>query len=304
MSQSDNEYNRVPHFNGKDFPVWKMKILAYLGVRGLAEIIQRKLTPEEKETGIIQTDLDKMYKAYSILLLALSNEQARFVMDISYGDANGIWQNLIRRFERITTASKSHTRTLLGQSEMKEDELFDSYLARIKELQVKLIQMGEAPSQSDLRYILLKGLPESYNTLVESLDVNNLIDFDEVCDHIRDYQEKRQIKLNAAPKEPDSDAANYAAGRSRIEPRIGDKRRAEYMSNSNHNDNSDYNKTKSEMKCFTCDKSGHRAFDCYSNENKKKCYYCRKVGHTDEECRSNKKKQKNPYVQQDSEELL
>ena len=41
--------------------------------------------------------------------------------------------------------------------------------------------------------------------------------------------------------------------------------------------------------CFTCNKKGHYAFDCYSNKNKKKCNNCKNIGHTEEECRFPKK---------------
>jgi DNA-directed RNA polymerase subunit N (RpoN/RPB10) len=286
MSQLENEmqYNRIPIFNGKDFPIWKKKILAYLGVRGLTEL--RQLSEEEKTEAKNKAEVDRSYKVYSILLLALTNEQTRFIMDVSDGDGNGIWENLLQRFERKTTASISHTSTMLGQSQMKEDELFDSYLARIKELQIKLIEMGEVPSKNELRYILLKGLPESYGNLVSALDVNGDKEFDEVCNYIRDYQEKQQIRKRTELIEEETAAANYAESRS-----------------NGYRKNGHYNKSTTEIKCFTCGKPGHRAFDCYKNKDKKKCKCCKNIGHTEEQCRYNEgtdEKETSLYVNEDS----
>lgn len=275
MSQVDTDQsNRIPIFNGQNYPIWKKKILAYLTIRGLSDTITTKISVEEQKLDFhIQNKAP--YRAYSILLLALTDEQARFIMHVPDGDAMGVWETLLELYERKSVASLSNTRGLLHASEMKEDEKFDVYLARIKELQVKLTQMGEAPSTSELRHVLLNGLPTGYKEIVNTLNIGS-IGFEAACSHIRDYQEKCEYEQSKKSKETD-EAANYAENRSRIEQGNSGKGRPDYKNNH-------HNKSRTGMRCYTCDKPGHRAFDCSENEDKKKCHYCRKLGHTDEEC--------------------
>ncbi|KAK2574728.1 hypothetical protein KPH14_012947, partial [Odynerus spinipes] len=57
----------------------------------------------------------------------------------------------------------------LYQSKMKEDESMSSYISRIKIIANNLSEAGSEVKDEDLAYILLAGLPDSYENLNMSL---------------------------------------------------------------------------------------------------------------------------------------
>ena len=242
----------ISRFNGKEFPIWKKKMLAYLALKGLAKVV----TEEENEFSKDKDYESKRHSAYALLLLSLSNEQARLVMDVPSGDAAGLWKSLLQIYECKTTLSLVYTRRLLYGCKMSKVESFDSYLAKLKELIGKLEDMREKISDSEAIFILLNGLPDDYSSIVSAMEINDKITFQAACDNIRNYQEKLRIT---------EQAANLIAG--------------------SLNGASAHYVGQGKFKCFTCGKPGHKSFDCKLNEDKEKCEFCEKIGHTVDQCR-------------------
>jgi hypothetical protein len=274
-------------FNGKDFAIWKIKMLAYFEAFDLIEVVENPVSEEvpktrmsfgsapkvpvkkdkEKDKSSIEEKREnesqekKSKKAYAILMLSLQTEQIRLVAHVPRGNANGVWEVLLQRYERKTTASKTHTRDMLHKCKMNKEEEFDDYLARINSLMLKLEEMEESVSKGELMYVLLNGLPESYSSIVQTLKVNDKMEYEEACEHIRDYQETLMYKNeNNEIGKSENEVANH----------VGEKR-----------------------KCFTCNKEGHMAYQCKRNKDKKKCYICKKIGHTEKECYRNKESKNN-----------
>lgn len=241
----------ITKFNGKDFPIWKKKMLAYLSLKGLAQVV----TSEEKSEKLSDDTKNKANTAYALLFLCLTNEQARLVLDVKTGDAAGLWKSLSQIYECKTTLSLVYTRRLLYNCKMKKTEPFDSYLAGLKDLISRLEDMGEKISNSEAIFILLNGLPSDYSSIVSAMEINDKITFDIACDNIRNYQEKLRITeqtANIIAGNLTTGSAHYAGGK---------------------------------LKCFTCGKAGHKSFECKLNEDKEKCEFCEKIGHTVDRCR-------------------
>jgi len=140
---------------------------------------------------------------------------------------------------------------------MKYDESFDLYLAKINSVIMRLKQMKSEVNAEEQLYVLLNGLPDSYDSLRQSLEVNDK-SFDECCQKIRDYEEvanARRVSRNDG--NDNTDVVNYA----------GNNRR--------------------DIECYTCRKKGHISVYCPNNKDVKKCMKCLKLGHTDEECTRN-----------------
>jgi hypothetical protein len=244
-TMEDNSQSMIiSKFKGKDFPIWKRKMLAYLALKGLSGIV----TGEEK---VDDKSKARANSAYAILLLCLADDQARLVIDIESGDAYGLWKSLEQIYECKTTLSLVHTRRLLYNCKMKKMESFDFYLAGLKELIGKLEDMGEKVSKSEKIFILLNGLPHDYSSIVSAMEINDKITFEIACDNIRNFQ----TKLSLADKVYDTFSTDgYAAFVSKIT-------------------------------CFTCGKTGHKAYKCELNKDARKCEHCEKLGHTTENCR-------------------
>lgn len=68
---------------------------------------------------------------------------------------------------------------------------------------------------------------------------------------------------------------------------------------SNHNQNRHHSRLQRDtprrpeagpVTCFTCGKSGHKAYACPGTKSTKRCTYCRRVGHVEAECFTKKNK--------------
>jgi len=182
-------------FDGKNFKLWKLKMTAYLEALGLLEVVVQEPSvavasgSASSSVSSGKSTEDKAKKAYSILVSSLMDEQLSLVINVSSGNAHGVWTVLLRRYERKTTASKSHMWSKLHSSKMESKEDFDMYAARITQMIISLEEMGEKVSQSQQIHILLNGLPSSYKSLVQALRINDKLEFVEACTHIRDCEE-------------------------------------------------------------------------------------------------------------------
>ena len=206
MAEKDT-LERVIKFNGKNFPVWKLKMFAYLAEHKLMEVVLK----DESKLGD-DKEKEKAITAYSVLIRSISDEQAESFIHIPMGNAYKLWQALVQRYERKTVANKAHIREQLAECIMEKNEVFDKYVARIRHLTIQLQEMGETVQPSELMHLLLRGLPQTieYKSLVQTLKVNNKLDFDEVCEHIRDCQDA-QIREEKKSSETKDDNAYYAS---------------------------------------------------------------------------------------------
>ena len=182
-----------PRFGGKSsFSSWKLKVLAYLQPLGLREAVVGPPLERKDEKGDeprLGKSTQQQEKAYAILLNLLDDELIDLVASVEPGNAAGVWKVLVDTYDAKTTASLCHTLDMFMNIKFKENESFDMYKARFINLVLKLKEMGETLSPSIQRYIILKGLPASYDPLVQSLKVNDRLTLDEVCTHIKDNYE-------------------------------------------------------------------------------------------------------------------
>lgn len=120
-------------------------------------------------------------RAYGVFMQVLSDTQLHMVMPpmVAVNDAAGVWSVLLRHYERKTTASKAHTRSMLHKTKMRGDEEFDVYKARIMQLAAALKNMGEQVSDGELIYVLLEGLPADYSGVRQALEVQNELTVDQ-----------------------------------------------------------------------------------------------------------------------------
>ena len=116
-------------FDGSNFLVWKMKMKAHLVAKDLWSVVEKQvlenqpksrlsLTPiKEKKVDLLNkaevpesklADIKKAQLAYSILLLSLADEQFPLVMQVPEGNANGVWEALVKHYESDTVARFTH----------------------------------------------------------------------------------------------------------------------------------------------------------------------------------------------------
>ena len=196
---------RPIRYGGKSsFSAWKLKVLAYLQPMGLKDIVVKAEDEYEedepprvssKSSGISTSGSNKdtvvngisrkqkSEKAYGILLNLLEDELIDLVAHVEAGDAHGVWTVLLETYETKSTASLCHTLDKLMNMKLENRESFDVYKARFMNLVLSLKEMGETVSPAIQRYVILKGLPENYLPLVQSLKINDKLSLEETCTH-------------------------------------------------------------------------------------------------------------------------
>jgi hypothetical protein len=327
-STAQGESIKVIRFDGKNFSLWKLKIMALLETWDLLEVVEKPIpngpgktkldvsqgtsTSESSGSTSSSTDIKvqekhlelvkKGKKAYATLVNCLSNEQLSLVSHVPLGNAHEVWNILIQRYERKTTASKAHTRDMLHKCKKESKESFDAYLSRVMQLILSLKEMKEVISEGELMYVLFNGLPAEYDSVVQSLKVNDQVKFNDACQHIRDCEEvmviKHQVKEDEAANhvkdsranEDKSDFSSRGRGnkfRGRGRGRGSRGTRGTSYRGTSYRGRGGYNgHSSSSNNCYTCGKPGHYAAECEEgNTDIKRCDHCKKVGHTKQECR-------------------
>ena len=103
---------------------------AYLTVHGLASTIvgaSRAKAPASASSAAgvkmeVADATDKEKIAYARIMMCLDDERVMMMQTVADGDAAGLWANLVRLYERSSTASKAHTRKMLHASRMGGDD--------------------------------------------------------------------------------------------------------------------------------------------------------------------------------------
>lgn len=249
-------------------------------------------------------------RAYGMLVLSFSSPAlTSLVQQVTPGDAHGVWKLLLGRYERKTVASQAHVIEQLMSTRMEAGEHVDSYVARLKNTVSVLAEMGEPVSPSMQKHVLMQGLPSSYSSLVQSLGLQQAaLTFEDIVTHLVDHQEKLLLRERASgsgsgDRQRHADVASYAqvgggGGSGSAQPwqsqqrgqrgpgaqgnRFGNRNGAASARN-NHSGVGDRPDSRT---CFTCDQTGHIAYDCPRNRDAKKCSTCRRLGHSPNQCPS------------------
>jgi hypothetical protein len=326
---------------GGGFKLWKMKIVSYFEDKGLSDVVEHPIAPDEKLVHALlsaklsakESEYEEVWKkfhdnvktlvdksssssssvtvpaptgaelkdavknsrtAHRMLLQCLPDELLHLLSTVKSGDAHSVWLIILKKHERNTVANQHHTRGKLHTIKMERGESFDSYLARIQEIQIRLVEMNSPVSDNELIYLVLNGLPESYNLVVHTLQAKNGVTLEDIAEACRDYQETAKLRMEK------EETANFAKEQAWQKQGGRDRRRGagqEQQKSNSHvstgagaagpsSSSSSGNVSRlTGMKCHLCSKLGHVMFDCPNIPREAlKCTSCRRLGHVEAGC--------------------
>ena len=248
----------------------------------------------------------KKEKAWYYLLAALDDARMQMMVHIKDGEPALLWSELLRINESNSQASKAHTRSMLHKTKMD----FDVYKSQLLMLSQRLVSLGEGVSDSEMLFVLLEGLPRSWEALKQTLFVQaDTFSFESMCTHIRNHQEKSRL----SEKEDAMEQANYA-GRTHKHSREhmsgggkgGYSRSSASRARAHESDQESADEDRDqEHTCQLCNKKGHWEGDCSQRRGRgRDCFACGEGGHRFWECKRRKKEDRAMFIEEDEEEEL
>ena len=232
----------------RNFETWEVKILGYMKLRKLKEILVGTDDP---------ADEDKNETAFAELIQFLDERSLSLVIREAKDDGRKAFK-ILREF--YAGSSKPRVITLYNQLTTlikRESESVTDYMIRAEKAASALRSADEQVSDALLIAMTLKGLPDEYKAFVAITTQSETVDtFQKFKQALRNFDETEKAR-SAKPKgSEDSIMKSKSSGGSK--PII----------------------------CFNCNIAGHKAVDCRKPPREKKwCNFCKSSTHTDKSCR-------------------
>jgi hypothetical protein len=145
----------------------------------------KRSTKEER-----QLELDRQ-RVYNAIISALDDTHVGMIVtEVNEGDALGAWNILLRKYERNTAASRNQLRRELHTLRLGTSECVDEYKARALHIAARLRATKEVVSDGEVQYCLLEGLPAGYDVVRQALEVQDIVDLETTCIHLREVEDK------------------------------------------------------------------------------------------------------------------
>jgi len=191
-----------------------------------------------------QAEVDRL-KVYGMLISSLDDAHVGVIVtEVVEGDALGIWKILLRKYERNTLASRNQLRRELHSLKLGVNESVDEYKSRAMHIVGRLRSAKENVSDGEILYCMLEGLPVEYAMVKQAMEVQDVIDIEVACGHLREVEDKMQRvrEVSKSGSDISSEAKVNKMGAERSQKSFA-------------------------KKCLVCGKSGHAAYECA-----KRCY--------------------------------
>lgn len=139
--------------------------------------------------------MGKKNRALAIIVLSLDPSLLYLLGEPSEPD--DVWTTLVNQFLKKTWANKLALWRKL-HSKMKDGELVQEHIKTITELFNELSVVGDPVEEKEKVIYLLASLPESYNTLVTTLEANETVPKMETVTEMILHAERKQAEKDVS----------------------------------------------------------------------------------------------------------
>lgn len=319
MASSNFSSLSPPIFSGDNYPVWAVKMKAYLRAFDLWEAVEsgRDPPPLRANPTIAQIkqhsdDTAKKYKALSAIHTAVSD--TIFTRIMACETAKEAWDKLKEEFQGSDRTRQMQVLNLRREFEvlrMKESETVKDYIDRLMKVVNQIRLLGEELTERRIVEKVFVSVPERFESKVSSLedskDISQLT-VTEVVNALQAFEQRRAIRLEETKTIEEAFQAKLkgkqpSSSGGRKQP--GEKKEKEKKDGDSHKSRG---RRERYPPCPNCKKTSHTENFCWWRPSVK-CRACNQLGHVEKVCK-NKANQQGQQAQiaenqeQDEEKLF
>jgi hypothetical protein len=171
MAEIIDNFNKISikKFDGKDFGLWKDKIVVALKAAKVVAAIEEKFQVKDDDDEAIEKD----DKAKIILMSAISDDVLR---RITRRTAKEIWTQVIAKYEDKHAQNKAILRRRFLNAKQDQNESLQDFVDRIKNLREELEATSYKVTDQDTAITLLQGVIPAYDSFVQCIFVTHDLD--------------------------------------------------------------------------------------------------------------------------------
>ena len=272
--------------SSKDYTVWSTTILRLLEREGLTPFVLGKVEeppfsdgdPEEDENAWLYHRFHEFEgAAMAAILNSVGKGQLSLLTRCS--TSAEMWNKLKNTYLLDSDVTIANLENELMNISWKRNTKIDDYISEIDSIAEMLRGCGHEVSDSRLKMILLRGLPDRLSNIQHILLDRHDLSYASTCDslraHVSLYHRQSEMKESAMA------ATSNSPSPAKKEKNVKEKNNSEKVQ-SEHN-----------SVCSTCNKVGHSSERCFRNltpqqlaevEKKWTCKLCCQLGHFPKDC--------------------
>lgn len=311
MASSSYSAPPPPVFSGENYPIWSVKMKAYLKAYDLWEVVEtgRDPPPLRDNATVAQMkqhseECAKKFKALSCLHSAVSD--VIFTRIMACESAKEAWDKLKEEFQGSDKTRSMQILNLRREFEvlkMKDSESVKEYSDRLLSVVNKIRLLGEELSDKRVVEKVLVSLPERFEPKISSLeDSKNLstISLSELVNALQALEQRRTFRM-----EESSEEAFLVKQKGKLVEEVKKAASNSFNKGKQHANRRKGGRRANFPPCPTCNKTNHLEKDCWQKSGVKppQCGYCKKLGHVDKNCRLKQYRQNQNHNQQPAQQL-
>ncbi|XP_074294135.1 uncharacterized protein LOC141621878 [Silene latifolia] len=275
---SSNGLSSLPIFKGVKYQFWELKMKTLFKSQELWELVETGFE-DSKPAEPDQALKDKRKKdAKALFILQQALDEEIFPRIASATTSKEAWHILQKEYVGDKKVVKVRLQSLRREFEtalMKDKETVQEYLSRMTEVVQQMKAYGEQMTNEHVVGKILRSLTQKFDHLVAAIEQTSDLDtytLDELMGSLQAHEERlnksseqKEEKAFQVKDDSSKEKSNQFHGRGRGRGRGGYRGRGRGRF-SGQSSESQEQKSRSSLKCYYCNKPGHKEVDCWKKK--------------------------------------